>query len=524
MKKSSLLRKAHFVGPKIRNLRKSNNLTMEDLSMRCIQIDAESAPSVSYLSMIENGKRVPSEKMLETIAEVFQKETSWFMDEAGGEVATPVKRNRGGIRGVPLEPGFLFEKEHLQIAIPEMLSQTGTTGRQFAHLLIRAHQEYHQNNFPDLEKAAEEVGHKRLPLDLDDVLEICKQLDLKIRWFSRTPQNVKDEAGLEIMTLIRSFFEPPGEIYVNERLRKHPMRLKYDLATHIGHCLLHGKDGFKTMNIAGRGLSEVVRDHRKGVGNTMSLDSEDILHAWRDFECTFFAAALLCPKVPLRQHLNRHAYAINSASQVDVTQSVMMRRMTAVSTYPHWHYFDAYPGGKLKAVYRGNGIPLPWGNMRLVQDPCQHWAVFRMLNPKSRQSSAQISILHNGSEPRIYCCESTQVKDLAGNNHVLCAGLDLNPALDSQGKDSVDIAGQLMQDCRNNNGSADIADSIKGDLRSVARILNIEWIERGIDEEALIICPRSSACPREPRCVESTGQSQGRVDVNRIREEIIRAG
>jgi hypothetical protein len=147
-----------------------------------------------------------------------------------------------------------------------------------------------------------------------------------------------------------------------------------------------------------------------------------------------------------------------------------------------------------------------------------------MLNPKSRQSSAQISILHNGSEPRIYCCESTQVKDLAGNNHVLCAGLDLNPALDSQGKDSVDIAGQLMQDCRNNNGSADIADSIKGDLRSVARILNIEWIERGIDEEALIICPRSSACPREPRCVESTGQSQGRLDVNRIREEIIRAG
>ena len=110
---------------------------------------------------------------------------------------------------------------------------------------------------------------------------------------------------MDVRTLIRSFFEAPGEIYVNERLKKHPMRLKYDLATHIGHCLLHGKEGFKTMNIAGRGLSEMVRDNPSEGRNSMSLDSEDILHAWRDFECSFFAAALLCPRVGLRQHLNR---------------------------------------------------------------------------------------------------------------------------------------------------------------------------------------------------------------------------
>ena len=51
-KKNSLIRKGHFIGTKIRNIRKRNNLTMEDLSVRCIQIDAESAPSISYLSMI----------------------------------------------------------------------------------------------------------------------------------------------------------------------------------------------------------------------------------------------------------------------------------------------------------------------------------------------------------------------------------------------------------------------------------------------------------------------------------------
>ena len=57
-----------------------------------------------------------------------------------------------------------------------------------------------------------------------------------------------------------------------------------------------------------------------------------------------------------------------------------MRRMTKVSPYPYWHFFDAYPPGYLRAVYRGNGIPLPWGNMAQVSDPCPQWAVFRMID------------------------------------------------------------------------------------------------------------------------------------------------
>ena len=61
-------RKAHFLGTKIKGLRKRNNLTLEDLSVRCVQIDAEAGPSVSYLSMIENGKRTPSQRLLEIIA------------------------------------------------------------------------------------------------------------------------------------------------------------------------------------------------------------------------------------------------------------------------------------------------------------------------------------------------------------------------------------------------------------------------------------------------------------------------
>jgi len=163
--KKSLFRQSHFLGTKIRNLRKRNNLTLEDLSSRCVKLDPISAPSVSYLSMIERGKRVPSEDMLEVIASVFQKNINWFLDDANEQKEiVPEKGSRGGIRGMALEPSFLFSNEILQIAIPEMLSQTGTTGRQFAHLLIRAHQEHHQNHFPDLERAAEEIGGKRMPL------------------------------------------------------------------------------------------------------------------------------------------------------------------------------------------------------------------------------------------------------------------------------------------------------------------------------------------------------------------------
>ncbi len=192
----SLLRKSHFLGTKIRNLRKRNNLTMEDLSTRCIRVNSEYAPSVSYLSMIERGKRVPSLDMLQVIAEVFQKEVDWFLDGEEQQLdITPQKGSRGGVSGMALEPGFLFSNDILQIAIPEMLSQTGISGRQFAQLLIRAHQEHHQNHFPELERAAEEVGLKRMPLSVQDLMQIVQQLGLQVRWFEQTPKEVLDELG-----------------------------------------------------------------------------------------------------------------------------------------------------------------------------------------------------------------------------------------------------------------------------------------------------------------------------------------
>jgi transcriptional regulator with XRE-family HTH domain/Zn-dependent peptidase ImmA (M78 family) len=497
---NSLIRQSHFLGTKVRNLRKRNHLTIEDLATRCLRINPTVAPSISYLSMIERGKRVPSMDMLRVIAQVFQKDPTWFLDNQPEELdVVPIKGNRGGINGMALEPSFLFSNQILQIAIPEMLSQTGISGRQFAHLLIRAHQESLQNNFPDLERAAEEIGEKKLNLAIDDLMIIAKRLGMEIRWSDQTPQDVIDEQGITAKQLVTSFFEPPNTIFLNERMKHYPTRLKYDLAVYIGHRILHNAEGYKTTLSIGHTSSW---ENLSSTQSLHELNPQDILQAWRDFESSFFAGALLCPKVPFRQLLDRNGYEISVHKKAGVSPSVAMRRMTVVSPYPHWHYFDAYGEGKLKAVYRGNGIPLPWGNMRKVGDPCQHWAVFRQIASSQKGSSAQISILQVGDESRIYCCESLNVIDPAGNKRVLCAGIDLNPAINAQGIDALEIANQLKDECIKHNGEANIPQTIQSDLRTIGKILNIKWIERGIDNQAKLICSRGSVCPRKPSCYQ----------------------
>ena len=85
--------------------------------------------------------------------------------------------------------------------------------------------------------------------------------------------------------------------------------------------------------------------------------------------------------------------------------------------------------GYLRAVYRGNGIPLPWGNLAQVSDPCPNWAVFRMIDGEHGAAGSQISVLRDGERSLLYCCHSIRVHDMAGNPHVLSVGVDLAPAL-----------------------------------------------------------------------------------------------
>lgn len=514
---SGLLRKSHFLGPKIRNLRKRNGLTLQDLSARCIQLNADVAPSVSYLSMIETGQRIPSAPLLDLLASVFQKDPRWFLDENPEVEATPRAKTRGGVTRIPLEPGFLFSRELLEAAIPELLAQTGTTGRQFAHLLIRSYQEMARNDFPDLERSAEEVGDRRFPLGVDDLLRLCKRHGVEIHWFDRKPLLARDN-DREVRSMVRSFFESPSRVYMNRQLQKDPARLKFDLASHLAHKVLHGGDGLKSAHATG---GEMGGSPTGTEQNTGGMNAQDVLFAWRDFECSFFAGALLCPKRPFRRFLTRENYRVAAGQRLELTPAVIMRRMTAVSPYRHWHFFDAYPPGFLRAVYRGNGIPLPWGNLAMVSDPCPRWAVFRMLeHTRSSQPASQISVLVDGDQSLLYCCHSVRTKDMAGNPHVLSVGVDLVPALESHGIDAGEVVASIGRACRRHAGGAPVPVEAAKAIRAVGRVLNIEWIGEALDSPASVICPRSSACPRTPRC-KSTSPASRAAEIDDVRQQIL---
>jgi transcriptional regulator with XRE-family HTH domain len=319
---AGLIRQGHFLGAKLRSLRKRNGLTLDELSARCVQIDAGGAPSVSYLSMVETGKRMPSAEMLEMLAGIFSKDARWFLDENTSIEAAPTPPQRGGLEAMPLEPAFLFSHELLQNALPELLSQTGTTGRQFAQLLIRVWQETRHNNFPDIERAAEECGGRQMPLTLNAVMAICERHGLQIKWFDgdgRKPSGA----------LVRSRFEAPATVLINKRLRGQEERLKYELAFFVGHKILHNGDGMISPHSAAQA------GDGESPGSAGGMGAQDVLYAWRDFECSFFAGALLCPRIPFRRFLIRESHSVNACHKVGVTPALVMRRMTAVSPYRH---------------------------------------------------------------------------------------------------------------------------------------------------------------------------------------------
>jgi transcriptional regulator with XRE-family HTH domain len=510
---AELLRKGHFLGAKLRSIRRRNGLTLEELSVRCIQQNPDIAPSVSYLSMIESGKRTPSPQLLELLARVFQRPSAWFLDE-NAELDLPAPANSGAAARIPLEPAFLFSRSLLQAAIPELLAQTGTTGRQFAHLLIRSHQEMSRNDFPDLERAADHIGERRFPLSVEELMRLARRHGLEIRWFDRKPVLARDK-DREVRSMVRSFFEAPRVVYANRALQSDPARLKFDLAAHIGHKVLHGGDGLKSAHATGGEMG----GSPEGGSSAAGMNAQDVLHAWRDFECSFFAGALLAPRVPFRRFLARERYRVEAGARLELTPAVVMRRMTKVSPYPYWHFFDAYPPGYLRAVYRGNGIPLPWGNLAQVSDPCPNWAVFRMIDGERSASGSQISVLRDGERSLLYCCHSIRVHDMAGNAHVLSVGVDLAPALVANGVPSEAVIDAIFRECLHRGGEARIPKVPSQALATVANVLNIAWIADALASPARVICPRSNRCPRPERC-EGARPSRAR-EIDDVREEIL---
>ncbi|HKW37510.1 MAG TPA: DUF3612 domain-containing protein, partial [Burkholderiales bacterium] len=308
----------------------------------------------------------------------------------------------------------------------------------------------------------------------------------------------------------------PRTIYLNRGLQADPARLKFDLASHLAHKVLHGGDGLKSAHATGGEMG----GSPEGADFAPGMDARDVLHAWRDFECSFFAGALLAPKIPFRRFLARESYRVEAGEKIQLTPAVVMRRMTKVSPYPYWHFFDAYPPGHLRAVYRGNGIPLPWGNLAQVTDPCPNWAVFRMLDDgRGPDRGSQISVLRDGDQSLLYCCHSRRTDDMAGNPHVLSVGIDLAPALGSHGVSAEDVVAAIAAECLHHHGEARIPRAAGAAIAGAAKVLNIAWVEDALGAPARIICPRSTRCPRSPHC-DGAASSRAR-DITDVREEIV---
>ncbi|MDW8469641.1 MAG: DUF3612 domain-containing protein [Burkholderiales bacterium] len=196
--------------------------------------------------------------------------------------------------------------------------------------------------------------------------------------------------------------------------------------------------------------------------------------------------------------------------------------MTKVSPYPYWHFFDAYPPGFLRAVYRGNGIPLPWGSLARVADPCPNWAVFRMLDAAERAPhGSQISVLQDGERALLYCCHSRRERDMAGNPHVLSVGIDLAPALASNGAPAEQLVADIAEACRRRRGEAPVPPAAAAAIRAAARVLGIAWVEDALAGPARIICPCSSGCPRAEPCAGAR-VSRAR-EITDVRAEVMRA-
>ncbi len=224
--------------------------------------------------------------------------------------------------------------------------------------------------------------------------------------------------------------------------------------------------------------------------------------------------------MPFRQFLVRERYRIEACERLELTPAVAMRRMTKVSPYPYWHFFDAYPPGYLRAVYRGNGIPLPWGNMAQVTDPCPHWAVFRMLHrTRGPDRGSQISVLRENGEFLLYVCHSRRTEDMAGNPHVLSVGVDLVPALRSHTADADRLVDSIAQACLSNHGEARVPDEAALAIRAAAKVLNIAWIPEALEKPARIICPRSTNCPRHEHC-DGARTSKAR-EITELQQEIV---
>ena len=174
-----------------------------------------------------------------------------------------------------------------------------------------------------------------------------------------------------------------------------------------------------------------------GAAVAAGMSPQDVLHAWRDFECSFFAGALLAPKGPFRRFLARESLSRRGRRED--------RAHAGGGHAPH----DEGVALPLLAFLRclsaripARGVPRQRHSAAVGQHGAGHRSVpelgacFACSNDRGADRGSQISVLRDGERSLLYCCHSRRTDDMAGNPHVLSVGIDLVPALRSHGADA----------------------------------------------------------------------------------------
>jgi len=123
----TLIRQGHFLGTKLRSLRKRNGLTSMNSRPAACKSTRRGPVRVPISAWWRPGKRMPSADMLDMLAAFQQGRTLVSRREHRGRGRSGAART-GGSRGHALNRHFCSSHELLQNALPELLSQTGTTG------------------------------------------------------------------------------------------------------------------------------------------------------------------------------------------------------------------------------------------------------------------------------------------------------------------------------------------------------------------------------------------------------------
>ena len=189
--------------------------------------------------------------MLALIARVFQRDPAWFLDQ-NAEIA-PARRHAGA-------PAARPDAARTLVSVLEGPAAGGDSGAAVADrdhgTPVRASADPLApgdvaQRIPDLERTAERSASARFRSRVEDLIAAVQGAMASRSAGSSASRVLARDKDREVRSMVRSFFEPPGTVYLNKALQADPARLKFDLASHIGHKVLHGGDGLKSAHATG---------------------------------------------------------------------------------------------------------------------------------------------------------------------------------------------------------------------------------------------------------------------------------